>query len=115
MPAVQLGSAYSRIGKTHFHSDKWPASAATAEFLKIHATFDTLPNNHHTVTCVNKMCVFSAAKPPKKHTLVLFGAAGGGPKKNVLFRTRYLELVCVLGFEEKSVNFLMRQGGKMGG
>jgi len=26
-----------------------------------------------------------------------------------------LELVCVLGFEGKSVNFLMRLGGKMGG
>jgi hypothetical protein len=26
-----------------------------------------------------------------------------------------LELVCVLGFEGKSVNFLMRQGGKMRG
>jgi len=36
------------------------------------------------------MCVFSAAKPPKKHTLVLFEAAGGGLKKNILFRTRYL-------------------------
>jgi len=35
------------------------------------------------------MCVFSAAKPPKKHTLVLFEAAGGGLKKNILFRTRY--------------------------
>jgi len=38
------------------------------------------------------MCVFSAAKPPKKHTLVLFEAAGGGLKKNILFRTRYLPL-----------------------
>jgi len=37
------------------------------------------------------MCVFSAAKPPKKHTLVLFEAAGGGLKKNILFRTRYLD------------------------
>jgi len=37
------------------------------------------------------MCVFSAAKPPKKHTLVLFEAAGGGLKKNILFRTRYLQ------------------------
>jgi len=37
------------------------------------------------------MCVFSAAQPPKKHTLVLFEAAGGGGlKKNILFRTRYL-------------------------
>jgi len=36
------------------------------------------------------MCVFSAALPPKKHTLVLFEAAGGGLKKNILFRTRYL-------------------------
>ena len=37
----------------------------------------------------NMMCVFSAASPPKKHTLVLFEAAGGGLKKNILFRTRY--------------------------
>jgi len=36
------------------------------------------------------MCVFSAASPPKKHTLVLFEAASGGLKKNILFRTRYL-------------------------
>ena len=36
------------------------------------------------------MCVFSAAKLPKKHTLVLFEAASGGLKKNILFRTRYL-------------------------
>jgi len=36
------------------------------------------------------MCVFSAASPPKKHTLVLFKAAGGGLKKNILFRTCYL-------------------------
>jgi len=39
------------------------------------------------------MCVFSAASPPKKHTLVLFEAAGGGLKKNILFRTRYLDFV----------------------
>jgi len=25
----------------------------------------------------------------EKRTLVLFGAAGGGPKKNILFQTRY--------------------------
>jgi len=43
------------------------------------------------------MCVFSAAKPPKKHTLVLFEAAGGGLKKNILFRTRYLDLRLVCG------------------
>jgi len=47
------------------------------------------------------MCVFSAASPPKKHTLVLFEAASGGLKKNILFRTRYLELVCVLASGEK--------------
>ena len=55
------------------------------------------------------MCVFSAAKPPKKHTLVLFEAAGGGLKKNILFRTRYLALeesVFTLGFQGKSTHFL---------
>ena len=39
------------------------------------------------------MCVFSAASPPKKHTLVLFEAAGGRPKKNILLQTRYLKRI----------------------
>jgi len=52
------------------------------------------------------MCVFSAAKPPKKHTLVLFEAAGGGLKKNILFRTRYLELVGDLASGEKPPLFV---------
>jgi len=42
------------------------------------------------------MCVFSAASPPKKHTLVLFEAASGGLKKNkgvfhFLFCAHYLK------------------------
>jgi len=47
------------------------------------------------------MCVFSAAKPPKKHTLVLFEAAGGGLKKNILFRTCYLALANTNFFNQR--------------
>jgi len=52
-------------------------------------TFSTCLINDGKERAQNKMCVFSAASPPKKHTFVLFGAAGGGPKKNILFRTRH--------------------------
>jgi len=34
-------------------------------------------------------CVFFGGFAAEKHTLVLFEAAGGGLKKNILFRTRY--------------------------
>jgi len=41
-------------------------------------------------------CVFFGGEAAEKHTLVLFEAAGGGLKKNILFRTRYLitEIKC---------------------
>jgi len=37
-----------------------------------------------------------------------------GVKLGTLFLLKFLELVGDLGFEGKIVNFLMRQGGKMG-
>jgi len=60
--------------------------------------------------------MFFLRPPPaaSKRTRVCFFGGEAAEKTHILFCARYLELVGDLGFEGKIVNFLMRQGGKMG-